>query len=128
MVTRTNKSKTITKHILYDFRCKFDYRKCNLNQKRNKKLCQCECKHPIKHYVWKKNLLAILAHVLWNVCYETFLEKCLNEYHMTSTSKECIIFQYCYFLDKGFKFRPAACNVCHDVMMMSIDLNRIAIW
>ena len=51
MVTRTNKPKIITKHILYDFRCKFDYRKCNLNQKRNKKLCQCECKHPIKHYV-----------------------------------------------------------------------------
>ena len=31
------------------------------------------------------------------------------------------------FLDKGFKFQPAACNGCHDVLMMSEKLNDIAI-
>ena len=45
----------------------------------------------------------------------------------TSTCKECITCHYWYFLDKGFKFQPAFCNGCHDVLLMSIDLNSIAI-
>ena len=32
----------------------------------------------------------------------------------TSASKYCIICHYCYFLDKGFRFQPTVCNVCHD--------------
>ena len=31
------------------------------------------------------------------------------------------------FLDTGFKFLPDLCNGCHDVLMMSINLNDIAI-
>ena len=31
------------------------------------------------------------------------------------------------FLDKGFKFQPNICNVCHDVLMMSMKLSNIAI-
>ena len=33
----------------------------------------------------------------------------------TSKSKECDICNYWHFLDKGFKFPPHVCNVCHDV-------------
>ena len=45
----------------------------------------------------------------------------------TSTSKECDICHYCYFLDKRFKFQPYVYNRCHDILMMSINLNGIAI-
>ena len=30
-------------------------------------------------------------------------------------------------LDKGFKFQPALCNGCHNLLMMYMDLNSIAI-
>ena len=40
----------------------------------------------------------------------------------TSVSKECDIFHYWYFLDKGFKFQRYMCIRCHDVLMMSISL------
>ena len=31
------------------------------------------------------------------------------------------------FLDKGFKFQSSVCYGCHDVLMMSIDINSIVI-
>ena len=42
-------------------------------------------------------------------------------------SKECDIYHYWYFLDKGFKFQPNVCNSCPDVSVMSINLNDIVI-
>ena len=45
----------------------------------------------------------------------------------TSASKRCDIFRYWYFLNKCFKFQPNACNGCHDLLMMSINLSNIAI-
>ena len=33
MVTRINESKAETKHISYDYKCKFNGRKCNSNKK-----------------------------------------------------------------------------------------------
>ena len=42
----------------------------------------------------------------------------------TSASKECNLCHYYYFLNYGFKFQP---NVCHDLLMMSINLSNIAI-
>ena len=42
-----------------------------------------------------------------------------------SASKECDICHYCHFLDKEFKFQLCVCNWCHDVIMMSNDLNDI---
>lgn len=42
-------------------------------------------------------------------------------------SKECHICWYCYFLDKGSKFQLSVCNGCHDISMMSMTLNNIAI-
>ena len=45
----------------------------------------------------------------------------------TSASKECDIFHYWYFLDKGFKFESYVCNGFHDVLLMSVDLSNIPI-
>ena len=47
--------------------------------------------------------------------------------YKTSESKERNICRCCYFLDKGFKFKPNVCNRCHDLLMMSMDRSDIAI-
>ena len=46
----------------------------------------------------------------------------------TSESKDCDVCHYFYFLDKGFKFQRYVCCGCHDLLMMSINLNGNAIW
>ena len=56
MVTNKNETKTITKHVLCVFKCKFNGTICNSNQKCNNKTCQREC----KNYHKRK----ILAYVL----------------------------------------------------------------
>ena len=38
----------------------------------------------------------------------------------TSTSKECDICHYWYFLNKGLKFK--LCNKCHNLLMISMNL------
>ena len=45
----------------------------------------------------------------------------------TSASKECDICHYWYFLNFSFKFQPNACNRCHDLLIMSINLSDVAI-
>ena len=45
----------------------------------------------------------------------------------TSASKECDICHFWYFLNYSFKFQPNVCNRCHDLLIMSINLNNIAI-
>ena len=42
-------------------------------------------------------------------------------------SKECDDSHYWYSLDRGFKFQPDVCNVCHDMLMISINLSNISI-
>ena len=44
----------------------------------------------------------------------------------TSTSKECDICQYWYFLNFSFTFQPNVCNSGHDLLMMSINLSDVA--
>ena len=41
MITGINESKVLTKHISYNCKCNFDYRKCNPNQKWNKNKRHC---------------------------------------------------------------------------------------
>ena len=41
--------------------------------------------------------------------------------------KKCDISHNWCFLEKGFKFTVDACNGCHDVLMMSMNLRDIAI-
>ena len=45
----------------------------------------------------------------------------------TSASKECDVCHFWYFLNYGFKFQAIVCNRCHDLLMMSINLNNVAI-
>ena len=45
----------------------------------------------------------------------------------TSTTKECDIYHYWYFIDYSFKFQPNVCNRCHDLILMSMNLSDIAI-
>ena len=44
----------------------------------------------------------------------------------TSESKECDIFHYWYFLNKGFEFQPDVWNECYNLLMLSINLSDIA--
>ena len=55
MITGINESKTSTKHISCECKCKFDGRKCNSDQWWNNGKCHCACKkrHVCeKDYVW----------------------------------------------------------------------------
>ena len=55
MITGINESKTLTKHISCECKCRFDGRKCNSNQWWNNNKCWCECKKyniSEKDYIW----------------------------------------------------------------------------
>ena len=45
----------------------------------------------------------------------------------TDESKECNIYYYWLFLDKGFKLQLYIYSECHDLLMMFINLDDIAI-
>ena len=45
----------------------------------------------------------------------------------TSTSKECNICHYWYFLDKNFNYEPYLCNECHDLMQKVMSFKNVAI-
>ena len=50
-----NESKTLTKHISWECKCRFDEKKCNSDQwsNSNKYWCQCKKRHVCeKDYVW----------------------------------------------------------------------------
>ena len=63
MITGTNESKILAKHISCKCECKFGGRKCNPNQKWNSDKYQCECK-TLKKHVCEKVLFGILLHVV----------------------------------------------------------------
>ena len=56
MATGINESKTLTKHISCECKCKFDGRWCNSNQKWNNNKCR-ECKNPKKHHICAKDYI-----------------------------------------------------------------------
>ena len=60
-LTGINESKTLTKHVSCECKCKFDCRKCNSNQKWNNGKCRCECKNII---CVKKITFGIVLHVV----------------------------------------------------------------
>ena len=49
MITGINESKTLTRQISCECKCRFDGRKCNSDQWWNDYKCQCKCK---KDYAW----------------------------------------------------------------------------
>ena len=46
----------------------------------------------------------------------------------TSASKECDACHYWYFLNYSFTFQPNVFKVCHDLLMMSVNLSDIPIF
>ena len=59
MITNKNETKTMRKHISWNFKCKFNSTICNSNQKWNNETCQCKCKHYRtcnKDYSWNPNM------------------------------------------------------------------------
>ena len=52
MITRINVSKTLTKHISWKCKCRFDKKICNSDQSWNNDKCRCECK---KHHLCEKD-------------------------------------------------------------------------
>ena len=61
MITAINESKTLTKHISCECKCRFDGRICNSNQWCNNDKCRCECK---KRHICEKIKFRILLHVI----------------------------------------------------------------
>ena len=57
MITRTNESRTLKKHISCNCRCKRDGKKCSVNQEWNNNKCHCECKNSITDCVCKSNYI-----------------------------------------------------------------------
>ena len=51
IITGINESKTLTKHISCECKCRLDGTKCNSNEWWNNDKCSCECK---KHHIWEK--------------------------------------------------------------------------
>ena len=45
----------------------------------------------------------------------------------TSASKDCDISHYWYFLNCSFIIQPNVCNVCHDLLVMHMNLSDISI-
>ena len=45
----------------------------------------------------------------------------------TSASRKCVLCQYWFFKDVGFKFEERICNGCHDLLTMAYSFKNIAI-
>ena len=43
-----------------------------------------------------------------------------------NNSKECMICHY-FFFNRGFEFQDSACNGCHNLTMLSVNISDIAI-
>ena len=54
MIKGINKLKTLAMHVSCKCKCKFDVRKCYLNQKWNNDKRRCECK---RHYIREKDYI-----------------------------------------------------------------------
>ena len=50
-----------------------------------------------------------------------------TEVNKTSPLNTCDICHYWHFLNYSFKFQPNVCNICNDLLMMSMNLRGIAI-
>ena len=45
----------------------------------------------------------------------------------TSASRKCVLCQYWFFKDVGFKFEEHICNGCHELLTMAYSFKNIAI-
>ena len=56
-----------------------------------------------------------------------YYERIGTDVNKTSASKECKICHYRLFIDNGFTFQSYIYNGCHDLSMLSMKPNNIAI-
>ena len=54
---------------------------------------------------------------------ELMFQKLMNQIN----KKRCMICNYWYFEDIGYKFEPYVCNKCHDILIMAYELENTAI-
>ena len=47
--------------------------------------------------------------------------------YKTNASKECDIYHYWHFLDKGFKSEQYVCNSCHNLTLKAMRFNDVAV-
>ena len=82
-----------------------------------------------KRFVWRQILHIFLNECLYiiNDIFDTIDVFEGTDVNKTSASKECDVCHYWYFLNYSFKFQPNICNICHDLLMVSVNLNDIAI-
>ena len=45
----------------------------------------------------------------------------------TSALRECVVWNYCYFLEISFRFQPKVCACCYDFMQKAMIFNDVAI-
>ena len=50
-----------------------------------------------------------------------------TDFDKTNKSVECMICDYWYFKDIGFKYQPYVCNGCHDFSMIVQNLDDFVI-
>ena len=55
MITGINELKTLKKHVSWEYKCRFDERKCNSDQGWNKDKCRCDCR---KRHVCEKDYVS----------------------------------------------------------------------
>ena len=77
------------------------------------------------HYYYQAFLWKVHINDIYKILYYDITD--VFDVNKWSEFIECIACHYCYISDKGFKFQSSACNGCHDVLMMSIDINSITI-
>ena len=85
----SNESKTLSKHISFNFRGEFDGRKCNSKQKRNNCNFQCKCKKPgvakvsdhVKHQTYNED---------YALNPSTCVSRCYKVYEIGENCKHCI--------------------------------------
>ena len=59
-----------------------------------------------------------------NVCMNYISER--YNINKMNASKENDICDYCYFLNKGFKYELNICNDCHDLTQKAMSFNDVA--
>ena len=50
-----------------------------------------------------------------------------SDVNTNKTSKECMVCDFWYFVDKRYRVQGFVCNDCHNILMMSMYLSDIEI-
>ena len=117
LITGINESKTLTKHISCECKCKFNGRNCNSDQWWNNDKCRCECK---KRHVCEKDYV-------WNpgTC------NCENGKYLASIMDDsaimCDEIIESYKEEANFNEKKATCNTQNFYILLSFLLITIAL-